>query len=699
MKIYNYISDNMVFQQDNKIIISGCNYTGNITATLVNTHKMTVDEPIKIECYDDEFKIIFDSKKGSFDSHTLTIKDEKNEVIINNIYIGDLILTAGQSNMSYSLGCVLKCEKYKSLISNLNIYCLNLLEADITEEGYVNRPSVPQKDICSKFKWEKVDENNIYSISALSVMLAVKLAGKVNYPIGFIATAMGGVSVDSYISYDECNNSPSVLKFLKDTDKLIPSLDKYNTYKFANYTQTGGIYNEKIYPLRYFSFKFVLWYQGENSCFNYESGKYYIDALNLLIASYRRLFDNNLPFIITGITDNYYPYGDKCGYLYISEALTKVCGDNIYYVPAYDLVDKWLKKSDKDIYYHPIHPINKEPIANRYYKIVYDNLYLNKIFYYPYVKKVKCENNKIILTIDLCGKGFKQNSQYFGFTIASEDGIYYSAKAISIDSKTIELSSLLVNNPCYYTYGLHSYSYLDNCKTKEGYPLIQSRSKFEDYKDSSYLLDHVVMSCDFIDLVENNFGYEVGGGFKTPLFETGDIFKSKVKISKDKVNKTEGDSSLLVKAKTTKDSYYYFSVKVNCGLSAIINRFKDFKYLNLDIKGDSDIEFHGIVFRKSSGIYKFSLINENGIIQFVKIDNEFKTYSVSISEYFDGSEFGYKVKDELDNLYSFELYFRSYGDCILNIDNIRVSNALSNIKMVEKEEVLDTSIVVPSLSK
>lgn len=699
MIIYNYISNNMIFQQNKNIVIKGSSCSGKICAELINESNKIVDKPINIDYCNDEFKITFNPKKGSFDSYKLVVWDEEDKITIDNIYIGDVFLTAGQSNMSYSLGCVLKCEKYKELVDDLNIYCLNLLEADITEEGYVNRPSSPLNNTCKKFKWEKVDSNNVYSISALSIMVAIKLAKKLNYPIGFITTAMGGVSIDSYIPYDECLNSPSVLNFLKETDKFIPSLDMYNTYGFANYTQTAGIFNEKIHPLKNLSFKFVLWYQGENSCFNYNSGKYYIEALKLLIASYRRIFDINLPFIITGITDNYYPYGDRCGYLYIQEALTMVKGNNIYYVPAYDLEDKWLKKSDKDIYYHPIHPINKEPIANRYYKIIYDNIYLNKKFYYPYIKNVEYQDNKVILSIDSCGKGFKINQSYYGFTVATFDKVYYAAKAIALDSNTIELTSPLVSNPCYYTYGLHSYSFLSNCKTVDGYPLTPSRSVFEDYNDSKYLLDHVVMSCDYLNLVENNFGYEVGGGFTTSIYEPGNIIKSKIKISLDKINKTEGNSSLLIKANPKKDSYYYFSVNVNCGLSAIINRFKDFKYLNLDMKSSSKVEFHGILFRKQAGIYKFSPANSNGNLQFINLDQEFKSYSVSLMEYLDGSECPYKVNDELDNLYSFELYFRAYEECMVNIDNIRVSNLLSNVISVKIDEVLDTSIVVPSIKK
>lgn len=60
------------------------------------------------------------------------------------------------------------------------------------------------------------------------------------------------------------------------------------------------------------------------------------------------------------IAPEYYPYGDKYGYLYINEALTQLQEESgkVTTVPIYDIEPRW-RKGDGGMYYHPIHPVNK----------------------------------------------------------------------------------------------------------------------------------------------------------------------------------------------------------------------------------------------------------------------------------------------------------------------------------------------------
>jgi len=311
------------------------------------------------------------------------------------------------------------------------------------------------------------------------------------------------------------------------------------------------------------------------------------------------------------------------------------------------------------------------------------------------VNNITTQNGKLYLEIKYAVKGLKINSEYFGFNVAGEDKNYYAAKAVAVKDNLIELSSPEVENPIYYTYGLLQYAEFANCKTIDNLPLVQSRSIFEDYKDSTYLFDQVVFSCDYLKLIENNFGFEVGGGMYSPIFDQGDIFKSKIKIKLDSNNKTEGKSSLLLIANPKRESYHFFSLKVNNGLSGIINRFDKFKYITLDLKADSDCEFHGIVFRTQSHIYKFNIVTDVLNFPYCKLTNEFKSYSISLEQIFDGAEIPVpSTKEILNSIHSFELYFRSNKDVNVNIDNIRLTNN-KYINFYKKENSnIDTTIVI-----
>lgn len=695
MKLYNSYSNNMVFQQNKDIIIKGMECDGSISALFIDNDDQKI-MPKQIIYDGDNFKIVFPCLKASNKEYKLIIQDHKSRIELNHLYIGDVFLSAGQSNMSYSLGCTLNNEKYKKLVTRFPIFGLNILENEITKEGYVNRPANPQEDISNQFIWQRLSEDNVYDYSALSVMLAIKLCKRVNYPIAFVCTSMGGISIDSYLPYEVCKDNPSIYDYLIKTGKFIDNKADYNTFGSANYTQTAGMFNEKIYPLKDMSFKFILWYQGENSCYDFESGKYYYNALTALINSYRVFFkDENLPFIKTGIHSHFYPYGDKFGCLYIQEAIAKVDGKEIYYVPIYDLKDIWLKKNDNNLFYHPIHPINKETISDRYFNIIYQNVYKKKQYYFPYINRFKQQEDKLYLEVKYANKGLKVNEEYFGFTIAADDKIYYSARAIAIAPNIIQLSSKEVKKPCYYTYGLLQYAEFANCQTMDSLPLVQSRSVFEDYKDAAYLFDQVVLSCDYLKLIENNFGFEVGGGTTSLIFSQGDIIKSKVKIRLDSNNKTEGKNSLLITANPKRDSYHYFSVKVNNGLSGLINRFDKFKYLTLDIKASKACEFHGIMFRTQSHIYKFNVVTQKGILSHCKLSNDFCSYSVSLEQCYDGAETPYNTpKEMLNSLHFFEIYFRCDSDVIVNIDNIRLMNTKYIAMDIKEESNINTSIVI-----
>ena len=123
----------------------------------------------------------------------------------------------------------------------------------------------------------------------------------VKVPIAFVHTAMGGVSIDTYLPRWSIARDPVVGEFLGACGKLIRE-EEYNTFGGGNYTQLAGLFHEKICPLEKVRFKGAIWHQGENSACTFESAVYYEHALRLLFASYREFFSQpELPFICVQI--------------------------------------------------------------------------------------------------------------------------------------------------------------------------------------------------------------------------------------------------------------------------------------------------------------------------------------------------------------------------------------------------------------
>ena len=207
----------------------------------------------------------------------------------------------------------------------------------------------------------------------------------------------------------------------------------------------------KIAPLKGISFAGIVWYLGESSAFDFEFARFYLRELKMLLGQLRTWF-GNIPFAAVHIAPEYYPYGDRYGYLYICEALTKLqeTEENVFTVPVYDIDPRWLK-TDGELYYHPIHPVNKAPVAKRI-----ADIFGGGRRRYPRISKVEYLEGKAVCTVSDAGAsgvsdGLKKG-EILGFTLAGKDGKYYPARAAAVASDRIEAVSPDVKEPCMLTY-------------------------------------------------------------------------------------------------------------------------------------------------------------------------------------------------------------------------------------------------------
>lgn len=101
-------------------------------------------------------------------------------------------------------------------------------------------------------------------------------------------------------------------------------------------------------------FKGIVWYLGESSAYDFEFGRFFLRELKILWREYVERFKAER-FVAVHIAPEYYPYGDKYGYLYINEALTQLQEESgkVTTVPIYDIEPRW-RKGDGGMYYHPI---------------------------------------------------------------------------------------------------------------------------------------------------------------------------------------------------------------------------------------------------------------------------------------------------------------------------------------------------------
>ena len=203
------LSDHMVLQRDMDFKIWGWALPGEKVSIGFNGKKVNV-----ITGTDNKWMVTFPAMKagGPFTMH---IQGE-NEIILNDILIGDVWFCSGQSNMVLNMERLK--EKYPDEVANdhfpeiRNFFVPTL--ADVTR----------LHDDLPPGKWTPAVGNDILQFGGLTYFFARQLYQKYHVPIGIINSSVGGYPIQSWMSKDA----------LKDFPKLESQLKKYSDTNYMN---------------------------------------------------------------------------------------------------------------------------------------------------------------------------------------------------------------------------------------------------------------------------------------------------------------------------------------------------------------------------------------------------------------------------------------------------------------------------------
>ena len=126
-----------------------------------------------------------------------------NELIVRDVYFGDVWICAGQSNMVLPMERVK--ERYMADIEQANYPAIrNFFIPTLTNvQG-------PQADLPSG-KWEVATPQNVMSFGSASYFFAKTIYDKYKVPIGLINASVGGTPIEAWISEAGLQNFPDLL--------------------------------------------------------------------------------------------------------------------------------------------------------------------------------------------------------------------------------------------------------------------------------------------------------------------------------------------------------------------------------------------------------------------------------------------------------------------------------------------------------
>ncbi|MFA6083815.1 sialate O-acetylesterase [Mucilaginibacter sp.] len=233
------------------------------------------------------------------------------------------------------------------------------------------------------------------------------------------------------------------------------------------------VYNSMIAPFFKYSFKGIVWYQGEDNsrysvCYDYEK------MLTNLIKTWRSSWDSpKLPFLIVQLANYHpvYPEPTPGAWSIVQEAQSKVGQNmpNTGFAVINDIGDAV-----------NIHPTNKQEVGRRLALVARDLVYneSNITSMGPTYKSMKSKSDTIILSFKNMGTGLiskNGNGNLNAFCLAGKDSVFYRAKA-KIAGDKVSVFSDKVPDPVYVRYAFEDNPGEINFYNKEGLPAVPFRT-------------------------------------------------------------------------------------------------------------------------------------------------------------------------------------------------------------------------------
>jgi sialate O-acetylesterase len=451
VKLPKIFSDNMVLQRGRPIVIWGwADPNEKIRIRLNKQDKVFFAEK------DGKWKVILLPERWG-GPYELTITG-KNTIQLKDVMIGDVWVTAGQSNMMYAVR--------KTLNANAEIAAANYPQ--IRQFKMDNAESLQPMEDYKNAKWRVCSPKTVGEFTAVGYFFAREIHRNEKIPIGIINISRGGSNIESWISVDAFERSGEF-------DALTASLKNYITdslfradgkTKVNNYP--GLLFNGMINPIVTLPIKGVVWYQGEA---NIGRAYEYRKAFALLINDWRERWGiGDFAFYFAQLSSYKGNNGtSNNGSMWAelresqSEALTL---SNTGMAVTIDVGDP-----------EDIHPKNKQDVGQRLAAIALHKTYGRSIAWSgPRFKSMTIEDNKIRIAFEhLFGGLVAKGNALDGFEIAGSDGKFYPAIA-EIDKDHVLVKSDNIKVPAAVRYAWADNSSAANLYNKAGFPAAPFRT-------------------------------------------------------------------------------------------------------------------------------------------------------------------------------------------------------------------------------
>jgi sialate O-acetylesterase len=381
--------------------------------------------------------------------HVLTARAGSEVVEAQDLWLGEVWLCAGQSNMQLALKA---SHGGAEAAEAANDSLLRLYQTPIASS---DEPAVD-----SSGSWQTATSSSAGSFSAVAYHLGRQLRASCGVPVGIIQATLGGTQIMAWMSKDGLAGLGEAKWVIASIERRRPiiepafqqawseavaqgkdgqpkSFGQFSSEALQFLKRPAGLYNGMIAPLHHISIAGVCWYQGES-----DQGKpaVYRKSLPAFIADWRQKWRRDeLPFVIIQL-----PYlNSRAGPNW--PQMRNIQFEAFRSTSCTALVSTLDLGNSQDV-----HPKRKREVGERAAAAAESLVYKPfKLGMGPTPAQITRKDQAIVLTFDRAGDGLTTTDHKAPalFQIAGEDGVFFDAAAKVLDATTIEVSHPAVLQP------------------------------------------------------------------------------------------------------------------------------------------------------------------------------------------------------------------------------------------------------------
>lgn len=450
LKLPLVISSGMVMQRNAPVPVWGWADAGDSVSISLNDMTFTAEADTG-----GRWKIVLPAMDAG-GPYVLSVQNGVESKTLSDVYVGDVWLASGQSNMEFALS---SADGGAAAIAATNDPLFRQFKVS---KGLADEPS---DELTSSSAWRPATSQYAGNFSAVGFFFGQELRETLGIPVGILNVSYGGSRIETWMSdamlgYDE-------------RDIILANGEPER--------QPTTAYNKMLHPLLQFPIKGVIWYQGESNADTMEDALAYDDLFKTMITGWRELYGlGDIPFLWVQLP-NYGTVYDQPQtwdtWPRLRQAQTSALAlPNTGQAVTIDVGDR------------DIHPTNKQPVGYRL------SLIARKVAYGEdeliasgpcYQSNVLREDGRIAIRFTDIGSGLKakdsDNGTVGGFALSGEDDQLKWADAVIEDDQIIVWNEA-VTNPVIVRYAWEYNPATANLLNQENLPA----APFETYVNQGF---------------------------------------------------------------------------------------------------------------------------------------------------------------------------------------------------------------------